>query len=104
MTGVEPMHAQEQIIALARERGETVFLCWGFDLSRTLKYKSIQVNAKLSLVIDDLETVDLWRPRGLKIHGIADLATHEGYADPGTYIRIKPEGIWSWGIEKKTKA
>ena len=78
------------------------FYVGGFDLSRTLKYKNIQMNSKLSLVIDDLETVDPWRPRGIKIHGIADLVTHEGYAGPGTYIRIKPEGIWSWGIEEPT--
>jgi pyridoxamine 5'-phosphate oxidase family protein len=54
----------------------------------------------VSLVIDDLESVNPWRPRGIKIHGIADLTTREGYAGAGTYIRIEPREKWSWGIEE----
>jgi hypothetical protein len=53
----------------------------------------------VSLVIDDMESVKPPVPRGVKIHGIADLVTHEGYVGPGTYIRIEPKEKWSWGIE-----
>jgi pyridoxamine 5'-phosphate oxidase family protein len=76
------------------------FYVGGLDLSRTLKYKNIQVNPKVSLVIDDLETVEPWKPRGIKIHGIADIITREGYVGSGRYIRIKPEVKWHWGIEE----
>jgi len=91
------------------------FYVGGLDLSRTLKYKNVQVNPKVSLVIDDLESVDPMKPRGIKIHGIADITAREGYVDSGSYIRIEPKVKWSWGIEepaikegkpniKKTKA
>ncbi|HEV8340998.1 MAG TPA: PPOX class F420-dependent oxidoreductase [Candidatus Binatia bacterium] len=86
----------------------TYFYVGGYNLSKTLKYKNVQNNPKVSLVIDDLESINPWRPRGIKIHGIADLIAHKGYAGPGTYIRIKPKEMRSWGIEepgmKKTKA
>jgi pyridoxamine 5'-phosphate oxidase family protein len=65
-----------------------------------LKYKNAQNNPKAALVIDDLESVDSWMPRGIKIHGVADLTTRRGYVGPGTYIRIKPKETWSWGIEE----
>jgi len=67
------------------------FYVGGLALSRTLKYQNVQVNLKVSLVIDDLETVDPVQPRGIKIHGIADITTREGYVGSGSYIRIKPE-------------
>jgi pyridoxamine 5'-phosphate oxidase family protein len=77
----------------------TYFYIGGITLSRTLKYKNVQDNPKVSLVIDDMESVSPPVPRGVKIHGIADLVTHEGYVGPGTYIRIEPKEKWSWGIE-----
>lgn len=88
----------------------TYFYVGGRNLPQTLKYKNIQNNPKVSLVIDDLESINPWGPRGIKIHGIADLTTRQGYAGAGTYIRIKPKEKWSWGIEepasvmKKSKA
>ncbi|NJO83606.1 MAG: PPOX class F420-dependent oxidoreductase [Blastochloris sp.] len=80
----------------------TYFYVGGLAISRTLKYKNVQVNPKLSLVIDDLETSDPWMPRGVKTHGTADLVSHEGYMGVGTYIRITPTAKWSWGIEAPT--
>jgi pyridoxamine 5'-phosphate oxidase family protein len=76
------------------------FYVGGIDLPRTLKYKNIQNNPKVSLVVDDLESTNPWRPRGIKIHGIADLTTRHGYVGAATYIRIKPKEKWSWGIEE----
>jgi pyridoxamine 5'-phosphate oxidase family protein len=78
----------------------TYFYVGGINLPTTLKYKNIQKNPKVSLVIDDLESINPWRPRGTKIHGIADLTTREGHVGAGTYIRIKPREKWSWGIEE----
>ena len=69
------------------------------DQLKTKKYKNIQVNSKVSLVVDDMESVDPWKPRGIKIHGSADVTTRQGYAGQGIYIRIKPGEKWSWGIE-----
>lgn len=77
----------------------TYFYVGGYALSKTLKYKNVHRNPRVSLVVDDLESVKPWRPRGIKVHGIADLTSREGYAGAGTYIRIQPREIWSWGIE-----
>jgi len=76
------------------------FYVGGFTLSKTLKYKNVQNNPKVSLVIDDLGSINPWRPRGIKIHGIADLITREGHIGAGAYIRINPKDVWSWGIEE----
>ena len=69
------------------------------NLSKTHKFKNVQDNPKVALVIDDLESLEPFRPRGIKIHGLADIVTREGYAGFGLYIRIKPKVIWSGGIE-----
>jgi pyridoxamine 5'-phosphate oxidase family protein len=75
------------------------FYVGGISLSKTLKYKNVRANPKVSLVIDDLEDAAPPGPRGIKIHGVADFTTREGYVGAGTYIRIEPKEIWSWGIE-----
>jgi len=69
------------------------------DLSKTLKFKNVQANPRVALVIDDPESPDPFKPRGIKIHGNADIVTREGYVGFGMYIRIKPAVIWSGGIE-----
>jgi pyridoxamine 5'-phosphate oxidase family protein len=78
----------------------TYFYVGGINLPTTLKYKNIQKNPKVSLVIDDMESTTPWKPRGIKIHGTADLTTRKGYVGAATYIRIKPGEKWSWGIEE----
>jgi pyridoxamine 5'-phosphate oxidase family protein len=76
------------------------FYVGGLTLAKTLKYKNTQHNPKVSLVVDDAESMDPWKPRGIKTHGVADLTTRQGYVGAGTYIRIKPKESWSWGIEE----
>jgi pyridoxamine 5'-phosphate oxidase family protein len=78
----------------------TYFYIGGLNLPKTLKYKNVQTNPKISLAIDDLESINPWLPRGIKIHGIADFTTRRGYVGAATYIRIKPKEKWSWGIEE----
>jgi pyridoxamine 5'-phosphate oxidase family protein len=78
----------------------TYFYIGGLKLAKTLKYKNVQSNPKVSLAIDDLESTQPWRPRGIKIHGTADLTERRGYVGAATYIRIKPKEKWSWGIDE----
>jgi pyridoxamine 5'-phosphate oxidase family protein len=75
------------------------FYIGGRNISVTFKYKNVQSNPRVSLVVDDMESINPWKPRGIKVHGTADLVEHKGYAGAGTYIRIKPAKRWSWGIE-----
>jgi pyridoxamine 5'-phosphate oxidase family protein len=92
--------AQPDVAPVGFDFDGVYFYVGGLDLFRTLKYKNVQGNPKVALVIDDLETVDPMQPRGIKIHGSADITTREGYVGSGSYIRIKPEVKWSWGIEE----
>jgi len=56
-------------------------------------------NPNISLVIDDLESIDPWKPRGIKVRGKAEVLDHDGQFGQGKYIRIKPKTSVSWGIE-----
>jgi pyridoxamine 5'-phosphate oxidase family protein len=53
-------------------------------------------------VVDDLEYIQPWKPRGIRIYGVAELVEREGMFGPGVYMRIKPIVSWSWGIEAPT--
>jgi pyridoxamine 5'-phosphate oxidase family protein len=66
---------------------------------RTRKYKSVKDgNTQVGLVIDDLESVDPWKPRGVKLFGTAEVVERNGMFGPGKYLRITPQTSWSWGI------
>jgi pyridoxamine 5'-phosphate oxidase family protein len=80
----------------------TYFYVGGLDILKTLKYKNIRTHSRVSFVIDDLESIDPWVPRGIKIHGTADIVPHDGYMGTGDYIRITPERKWTWGIDAPT--
>ena len=78
-----------------------VFWIMGRNLTTTRKYINIdEGNTKVALVIDDLESINPWRPRGIRIFGIADIAEKEGDT-PGQrpYIRVSPTISWSWNVD-----
>ncbi|HYB02982.1 MAG TPA: PPOX class F420-dependent oxidoreductase [Nitrososphaerales archaeon] len=71
---------------------------------RTRRYKNITSgNPRVSLVVDDLESVDPWKPRGIKVRGTAEVMEHNGIFGKGRYIRITPKVSVSWGIEPQKK-
>jgi pyridoxamine 5'-phosphate oxidase family protein len=51
------------------------------------------------MAIDDLESVDPWMPRGIKVYGTADIVEGEGYSGKSSYLRIRPTISWSWNVE-----
>ena len=64
------------------------------------KYRNIiGGNTNVALIVDDLQSVQPWRPRGIKIHGVAEVMERDGHFGPGSYIVISPTVSWSWGIE-----
>ena len=66
----------------------------------TQRYKNIsRGNARVSLVVDDLESVDPWKVRGIKFLGKAEIVERTGRFGQGKYIRIAPQVSVSWGIE-----
>jgi pyridoxamine 5'-phosphate oxidase family protein len=67
----------------------------GLDLTKTRKYYNAKATGRASLVVDDLASVDPWRPRLVKVTGRADLGTDDrGMPN----IRIHPETVWSFGL------
>ncbi|MCT2594164.1 PPOX class F420-dependent oxidoreductase [Streptomyces sp. N2-109] len=74
----------------------------GFTLGTTKKWRNLQANPKLALVVDDLVSVKPWKVRGVELRGEAELLT--GPHDLGAHfskevIRIHPRWIHSWGLE-----
>jgi pyridoxamine 5'-phosphate oxidase family protein len=74
-------------------------------LRSTPRYLNIKSgNGRVALVIDDLVSVDPWKPRGIRVNGVGEIVTREGEFGKGEYIRIKPTLSWSWGLsESRTK-
>ena len=72
----------------------------GFDITKTVRYGHLTANPRATIVIDDLASVDPWRPRGVKVRGTAVIEEHGG----SMRIRIEPEVIWSWGLNVEAEA
>jgi pyridoxamine 5'-phosphate oxidase family protein len=69
---------------------------------RTKKYKNVRDgNKQIAIVIDDLESVQPWKPRGIKLNGSAEIVEHNGMFGPGKYLQISPTVSWSWGIRSQ---
>ena len=75
----------------------------GHAIRGSKKWRDLQANPRVAFVIDDLERVDPWTPRGLEVRGRAEL--HEeggesfGTAWDAAWIRVLPQRIVAWGIE-----
>jgi len=70
----------------------------GFNISHTVRYKNIQSNPRVSVVVDDLASVNPWSPRGIKIIGNAVIEDVDGSPS----FRISPEVIISWALNDTT--
>ena len=70
----------------------------GFDITHTVRYRNIQTNPRVSVVVDDLASFDPWSPRGIKIIGNAVIEESNG----SPRFRISPIVIISWAINDTT--
>jgi pyridoxamine 5'-phosphate oxidase family protein len=69
------------------------------------KYRNVlDGHTKVALIVDDLASVQPWRPRGIKIHGTAEVVERSGHFGAGRYLVITPTVSWSWGIELREGA
>ncbi len=67
---------------------------------QTLKYKNVKNgNNLVALTIDDLESIDPWRPRAIKVYGTGEIVNRQGKFGPGNYLRITPRVSWSFGLK-----
>jgi pyridoxamine 5'-phosphate oxidase family protein len=65
----------------------------GHELERSKKFRDVARLGRAAIVIDDLKSVDPWRPRAVEVRGRA-----EAIALPTPLSRIYPERIISWGL------
>ena len=74
----------------------------GHDFARRKKYQDVQRNPRVALIVDDLQSVNPWRPQGIEVRGEAEVLESGGEAlGPGfapEMFRILPRRIVSWGI------
>ena len=67
---------------------------------RTRKYKNVKAGKNsVAMTIDDLKSVEPWRPRAIRVYGTAEIVDHNGMFGQGKYLRITPRVSWSFGIE-----
>ncbi|HEX3302219.1 MAG TPA: PPOX class F420-dependent oxidoreductase [Thermomicrobiales bacterium] len=89
--------------AVGFELDGEVFVIGGRSLTESRKFKNVAAgNEQVSLIVDDIASLDPYEPRGIKMHGIASIVSRDGRFGPGEYIEFRPRTSWSWGVEAPT--
>jgi pyridoxamine 5'-phosphate oxidase family protein len=72
----------------------------GPDVARTRKLRNIGAGrSEVSLVIDDLVSMEPFIARALRVYGEAEPPVERaGMVGPGLYSRITPTVSWSWNL------
>jgi pyridoxamine 5'-phosphate oxidase family protein len=75
----------------------------GMRVAQTKKFRDVQANPWAAIVVDDLESIDPWRPRMLEIRGRAEAIDAGGEALGGgfgaAFIRIHVDKVNVYGID-----
>jgi pyridoxamine 5'-phosphate oxidase family protein len=91
---------QPTVDAVGYEYDGARFYIGGLALPSSRKYKNVaDGNHKVSLIIDDLESIQPWKPRQIKVHGLAEIVERDGRFGQKEYLAITPTVSWSFGIE-----
>lgn len=74
----------------------------GHNFAQRKKWRDVQQNARVAVVIDDIVSVNPWTVRGIEIRGEAERFMTGGETvierfDPEMF-RVRPKRIVSWGI------
>ena len=87
-------------VFLDEESGDIII--GGHAMGASRKFRNVQRNGQVALVIDDLVSRDPWTVRGLEIRGTA--VALEDVEPPVPFmsreiIRITPTWVTSWGVD-----
>ena len=87
-------------VFLDEETGDIII--GGHAMGASRKFRNVQANGQVALVIDDLVSRDPWTVRGLEIRGTA--VALEDVDPPVPFmsrevIRITPLWVTSWGVD-----
>ncbi|WP_329065380.1 PPOX class F420-dependent oxidoreductase [Amycolatopsis sp. NBC_01480] len=93
---------QPDVVPLAFEFDGTFFWVGGSGASvlGTRKFRNIESGQdQVSLVIDDLVSLNPFIARGIRVYGRAEPPVDRvGMVGPGVYTRITPAVSWSWNL------
>lgn len=71
----------------------------GHNFASSKKFRNVLATPRAAFVVDDLASVDPWRPRSVMIEGPAQALNNDGSSNAQGVIRITPETIVSWGLD-----
>src|SRR3972149_1602809 len=81
---------QPDVMPVGFEFDGQVFYVGGHSPTHTRKYKNVRAgNTQVALGVDDLVSVDPWRPRGIRIYGTAEFVEREGQFEACGYCSFK---------------
>lgn len=74
----------------------------GYHLADTRKFRNLARNDRVAFVVDDLASVNPWRPRMVEVRGRAEALSDVDPIMPGMSrdtIRIRPEKVFAFGLD-----
>jgi pyridoxamine 5'-phosphate oxidase family protein len=75
----------------------------GHGFARSKKWRDVQDNPWVAIVVDDIASLNPWKVRGIEIRGEADVMETGGKGIRPNFddemFRIRPKRIVSWGLE-----
>jgi pyridoxamine 5'-phosphate oxidase family protein len=96
---VDP-EGQLDVVPVGYEFDGQVFYIGGRNLGNTRKYRNLRrENNKVAFVVDDLESIQPWKVRGIRIYGTGEFVERDGCFGHATCMRITPHTSSSWCIE-----
>jgi pyridoxamine 5'-phosphate oxidase family protein len=72
------------------------FILSGFDMPSTMRWKNVQQGSSIAIVVDDLASIEPWRPRGVKVQGQGEIGKTRSGHDA---IFVTPFSKNSWGLQ-----
>jgi pyridoxamine 5'-phosphate oxidase family protein len=92
---------QNNPVGFAVDEATGQILIGGIAMGETRKFRNVQGNPNVALVVDDLASVDPWVVRGVEVRGVAEALVEVDPPMGGMsreVIRITPQWIHRWGI------
>ncbi len=87
---------------------DTIDISGHGGFARRKKWRDVQHNPKVAIVVDDVASTNPWTPRGIEIRGTAELLMHGGPTVRPSFdsemFRVTPTHVASWGIDTEPYA
>jgi pyridoxamine 5'-phosphate oxidase family protein len=77
----------------------------GHGFAKRKKFRDVQKNPRVAIVVDDIASLNPWKVRGIEIRGEAEILESGGQSVQPFFnaemFRIRPEKVISWGLENE---